>query len=52
MAAAVTLTDILIAFPFAFFMARIAGPRLRAACFVLTLLPLWASYLARVYACG
>jgi putative spermidine/putrescine transport system permease protein len=50
MAAAVTLTDILIAFPFAFFMARIAGPRLRAALFVLTLLPLWASYLARVYA--
>ena len=50
MAALVTLTDVLIAFPFAFFMARIAGPKLRAALFVLTLLPLWASYLARVYA--
>jgi putative spermidine/putrescine transport system permease protein len=50
MAAAVSLTDILIAFPFAYFMARLAGPRLRAVLFVLTLLPLWASYLARVYA--
>jgi len=49
-AAAVTVTDALIAFPFAYFMARLAGPRLRAALFVLVLLPLWASYLARVYA--
>jgi putative spermidine/putrescine transport system permease protein len=30
-------------------MARVAGPRSRAALFVLVLLPLWASYLARVY---
>jgi putative spermidine/putrescine transport system permease protein len=49
-AAAVTLTDALVAFPFAYFMARVAGPRVRAALFVLVLLPLWASYLARVYA--
>jgi putative spermidine/putrescine transport system permease protein len=49
-AAAVTLTDGLLAFPFAYFMARIASRRTRAALFVLTLLPLWASYLARVYA--
>ena len=49
-AAAVTITDAIIAFPFAYFMARLAGPRLRAALFVLVLLPLWASYLARVYA--
>jgi putative spermidine/putrescine transport system permease protein len=49
-AAAVTITDALIAFPFAYFMARVAGPRGRAALFVLVLLPLWASYLARVYA--
>ena len=40
----------MIAFPFAYFMARLAGPRLRAVLFVLVLLPLWASYLARVYA--
>jgi putative spermidine/putrescine transport system permease protein len=49
-AAAVTLTDAILAFPFAYFMARLAGPKLRAALFVLVLLPLWASYLARVYA--
>jgi putative spermidine/putrescine transport system substrate-binding protein len=49
-AAAVTLTDALIAFPFAYFMARLAGPRLRAVLFILVTLPLWASYLARVYA--
>jgi putative spermidine/putrescine transport system permease protein len=49
-AAAVTLTDAIIAFPFAYFMARLAGPKLRAVLFVLVLLPLWASYLARVYA--
>jgi putative spermidine/putrescine transport system permease protein len=49
MAAAVTVTDALIAFPFAYFMARLAGPNVRALLFVLVLLPLWASYLARVY---
>lgn len=50
MAALVTLTDALIAFPFAYFMARLAPPRLRALLFVLVLLPLWASYLGRIYA--
>jgi putative spermidine/putrescine transport system permease protein len=49
-AAAVTVTDAIIAFPFAYYMARVATPRLRAVLFVLVLLPLWASYLARVYA--
>jgi putative spermidine/putrescine transport system permease protein len=49
-AAAVTVTDAVIAFPFAYFMARVATPRARAALFVLVLLPLWASYLARIYA--
>jgi putative spermidine/putrescine transport system permease protein len=49
-AAAVTITDALIAFPFAYFMARVASGRVRAVLFVLVLLPLWASYLARVYA--
>ncbi|MFL5953262.1 MAG: ABC transporter permease [Gaiellaceae bacterium] len=48
-AAAVTVTDAIIAFPFAYYMARIATPRMRAVLFVLVLLPLWASYLARVY---
>ena len=49
-AGAVTITDAIIAFPFAYFMARVAGGRTRALLFVLVLLPLWASYLARVYA--
>jgi putative spermidine/putrescine transport system permease protein len=49
MAAAVTATDAVIAFPFAYFMARIASPRLRSLLFILVLLPLWASYLARIY---
>jgi putative spermidine/putrescine transport system permease protein len=49
-AVAVTVTDAIIAFPFAYFMARVATPRMRAVLFVLVLLPLWASYLARVYA--
>jgi len=49
-AAAVTITDAIIAFPFAYYMARIARPHTRAILFVLVLLPLWASYLARVYA--
>ena len=45
-----TVTDALIAFPFAYFMARVATAPLRAVLFVLVLLPLWSSYLARVYA--
>ena len=50
MAAAVTLTDVLLAFPFAYFMVRLAGPRQRIVLFTLVLVPLWSSYLARVYA--
>ena len=50
MAAAVTLTDIVLAFPLAYFMARIASRRLRAVLFVAVLLPLWSSYLVRIYA--
>jgi len=50
MAAAVTVTDAVVAFPFAYYMARIAAPRLRTVLFVLVLLPLWSSYLARIYA--
>jgi putative spermidine/putrescine transport system permease protein len=50
MAALVTITDALIAFPFAYYMARIAKPRTRTLLFILVLLPLWSSYLARIYA--
>jgi len=49
-AAAVTVTDAILAFPLAYFMARIARPRTRTLVFVLVLLPLWSSYLVRVYA--
>jgi putative spermidine/putrescine transport system permease protein len=49
-AAAVTVTDIVLAVPFAFFAARIASKRLKAVLFVAVLLPLWSSYLARVFA--
>ena len=50
-AAAVTVTDALLALPFAFFAARIAPPRLRAALFVAVLIPRWSSYRVRVYVC-
>jgi putative spermidine/putrescine transport system permease protein len=50
MAALVTVTDAVIALPFAYYMARVASPRVRNSLFVAVLLPLWASYLARVYA--
>ena len=49
-AAATTVADAVLAFPFAYYMARVAGPRTRAFLFVLVLLPLWSSYLVRVYA--
>jgi putative spermidine/putrescine transport system permease protein len=49
-AAAVTIADAVLAFPFAYYMARVAKPRTRAVLFVLILLPLWSSYLVRVYA--
>ena len=50
MAAIVTVTDVVIALPFAYYMARVASPRVRRLLFTAVLLPLWASYLARVYA--
>jgi putative spermidine/putrescine transport system permease protein len=50
MAALVTITDAVLAFPFAYFMARVASRRVATFLFAAVLLPLWASYLARVYA--
>jgi putative spermidine/putrescine transport system permease protein len=49
-AAAVTITDVVLAFPLAYFMARLASRRTRALLFVMVLLPLWSSYLVRIYA--
>ena len=49
-AAAVTVTDALLALPFAYFAARLAPKRLQTVLFVIVLVPLWTSYLVRVYA--
>jgi putative spermidine/putrescine transport system permease protein len=49
-AAAVTVTDAVLAFPLAYFMARVAPARLRGLLFILVVLPLWSSYLVRIYA--
>jgi putative spermidine/putrescine transport system permease protein len=49
-AAAVTITDALLAFPLGYFMARVASPRVRGALVVGVFLPLWSSYLVRIYA--
>ena len=50
MAALVTVTDAVIAFPIAYYMARVASPRTRGLLVVAILTPLWASYLVKVYA--
>jgi len=50
MAALVTLADAVLAFPLAYYMARYASGRVKALLAVGVLLPLWSSYLVRVYA--
>jgi putative spermidine/putrescine transport system permease protein len=49
-AAAVTVADIVLAFPIAFYMAKVASPRVRGLLVVAVLMPLWSSYLVKVYA--
>jgi putative spermidine/putrescine transport system permease protein len=49
MAAVVTLTCVLVAFPIAYYMARIASVRARGILVVAVLMPLWASYLIKAY---
>jgi putative spermidine/putrescine transport system permease protein len=49
MALLVTLTCIVIGFPVAYYMARIASPRMRRILVVAILMPLWASYLVKIY---
>ncbi|HEX3325057.1 MAG TPA: ABC transporter permease [Solirubrobacterales bacterium] len=48
-AALVTLTDAVLAFPIAFYMAKLASRRGKAILVVAVLLPLWSSYLVKVY---
>jgi putative spermidine/putrescine transport system permease protein len=49
-AAAATVTDVLLAFPIAFYMAKVASPRLKGLLVVAILMPLWSFYLVKVYA--
>jgi putative spermidine/putrescine transport system permease protein len=49
-ALAVTVTDIVLAIPIAYYAARIASPRVRTFLLLSMVLPLWLSYLVRVYA--
>lgn len=49
MAAVVTIACALLAFPIAFYMARYASPNAKVAFFIAVTLPLWSSYLVRVY---
>jgi putative spermidine/putrescine transport system permease protein len=49
-AAAVTVTDALLAFPIAFYMAKVASHRVRALLVIAVVMPLWSSYLVKVYA--
>ncbi len=50
MAAAVTVAAALVAFPVAYYMARHTGPKMKAVFYLAVMLPLWSSYLVRVYA--
>ncbi len=49
MAIAVTLADAALAFPLAYYIARFAQGRARALLYLAVILPLWSSYLVRVY---
>jgi len=50
MAAVVTVAAALIAFPIAYYMVRYASMKMKAALYLAVMLPLWSSYLVRVYA--
>ncbi len=49
-AALVTLVDVALALPIAFYIAKVASPRAKQILIILVLLPLWASYLVKAYA--
>jgi putative spermidine/putrescine transport system permease protein len=50
LAAAVTVVDVVLGFPVAFFMAKVARRRWRPLLLAAVLTPLWASYLVKAYA--
>jgi putative spermidine/putrescine transport system permease protein len=49
-AALATLTDVVLALPIAFFMAKVARRRTKGLLVVAVLMPLWSFYLVKVYA--
>ena len=49
-AASVTVIDVALALPIAFYLAKVASARVRSFASVAVLLPLWASYLVKAYA--
>jgi len=49
MALSVTIASIIIAFPLAYYMARFASPRMKTFLYLAVTLPLWSSYVVRVY---
>lgn len=48
-AAAVTALCAVLAFPIAYYAARYAGPKVKAAFYLAVMMPLWSSYLVKVY---
>ena len=50
MAAAVTIASAIISFPIAYYAARYATGRWKALFYIAVLMPLWSSYLVKVYA--
>jgi len=50
MALAVTLAAVVVAFPIAFYAARYARGKWKAAFYIGVMLPLWSSYLVKIYA--
>ncbi|MGE5460951.1 MAG: ABC transporter permease [Solirubrobacterales bacterium] len=50
MAAAVTVTDLVLSVPIAYYAARIASPRVRPILLFAVVMPLWSNYLVRVFA--
>ncbi|MDT0144418.1 ABC transporter permease [Microbacterium sp. PRC9] len=46
----VTVIDVVVALPIAFYMAKVASPRAQRLLVIAVLMPLWASYLVKAYA--
>jgi putative spermidine/putrescine transport system permease protein len=50
MSAAVTVASAIIAFPIAYYAARFAKGRMKAFFYIAVMMPLWSSYLVKIYA--